>query len=374
MKRYSWLVALFLMAGCGDARKEVAEEKPLAILEEEFGRLPDGEKVTRYTLRNGDSEVSILDYGGIVTAIKVPDRNGTPGDVVLGFDNLDGYLGTHPYFGALIGRYGNRIGGGRFRLDGKEYKLAKNNGPNALHGGTKGFDKVLWKAERLPGDNPAIRLTYISKDGEEGYPGTLTATVTYTLEKDNALRIDYKDKTTVANLTNHTYFNLKGSGDILGHEIEILADRYTPVNPTLIPTGVLAPVKGTPFDFTTRKAIGKEIDAKNPQIKNGGGYDHNFVLNSGGGTLAKAAQVWEPTTGRTMEVLTTEPGVQFYTGNFLDGSLTGKNGQLYAKRSALCLETQHFPDSPNQQKFPSTVLKPGEEYRSTTVYRFGVDQ
>lgn len=328
-----------------------------------------------YTLTNSNGvETSITNYGGRVVTLKVPDRAGKFADVVLGFDSLDPYLGNSPYFGALIGRYGNRIGKARFTLDGKEYKLAANNGPNALHGGVVGFDKVLWKGEEGTGEEPSLKLTYLSKDGEEGYPGNLSVTVVYTLTDRNELRIDYEaatDQDTVLNLTNHSYFNLAGEGvgDILGHEIMINADRFTPIDSGLIPTGELKPVKGTPFDFTKSTAIGARINDKDQQIQFGKGYDHNFVLNGGGG-LTLAARVVEPHSGRIMEVLTTQPGVQFYTGNFLDGSVKGKGGKAYPYRSAFCLETQHFPDSPNKPGFPSVVLKPGEKFTSTTVYRF----
>jgi aldose 1-epimerase len=296
-------------------------------------------------------------------------------DVVLGFDSLEGYLGEHPYFGALIGRYGNRIGKARFTLNGKTYKLAANNNGNHLHGGLVGFDKKVWTA--APVGDDTLELTYLSKDGEEGYPGNLSVKVRYTLTADNELKLGYEattDKATVLNLTNHSYFHLggAGSGDSLGHRIQILADRFTPVDKGLIPTGELRPVEGTPFDFRTAHAIGERIDADEEQIRLGGGYDHNFVLNSGGGSLATAAIVVEPVSGRRMEVLTTQPGVQFYTGNFLDGSVKGKGGIAYQKRFSLCLETQHFPDSPNKPKFPSVVLEPGAKFASTTVYRFGV--
>ncbi|WP_394343374.1 aldose epimerase family protein [Hymenobacter rigui] len=342
-----------------------------------FGKTTDGTEVQLYTLTNAHGlQVSITNYGGTITSLLVPDKAGKPGEVVLGFNSVSGYqspefLKAGPYFGALIGRYGNRIAEGRFTLDGKEYTLAKNNGENTLHGGKKGFDKVLWQAE--PGtsaEGPTLKLTYLSKDGEEGYPGNLTVTVVYTLTADDALEIDYSattDKATPVNLTNHAYFNLSGSKDVLGHEVTIAADRYTVVDAGLIPTGELRPVKGTPFDFTTPHAIGERI-AQVP-----GGYDHNWVLNQTTG-LHAAATVYEPTTGRTMEVTTTEPGLQFYTGNFLDGTLKGANGQTYGKHAGFCLETQHFPDSPNQPKFPSTILQPGQSLHSTTIYKFGVRQ
>jgi aldose 1-epimerase len=345
---------------------------------EPFGKTPDGVAVERYTLRNGKGmEVSVITRGAVLQRIVVPDRGGQAADVALGFDTLDGYLADNPYFGAVVGRYGNRIAKGRFTLDGKRYKLATNNGPNALHGGLQGFDKRIWTARALSAANgaPAVELTYVSKDGEEGYPGTLTAKVTYTLTEDNALRLDYElstDADTVANVTNHSYFNLagQGNGDILKHEVELNADRFTPIDATLIPTGELRPVAGTPFDFRKPTAIGERIDADNEQIRFGRGYDHNFVINGDMGALRRAARVTEPTSGRVLEVLTTEPGVQFYTGNFLDGTIKGKSGKVYNHRYGFCLETQHFPDSPNHPKFPTTVIKPGQPYHSTTVFRF----
>jgi aldose 1-epimerase len=343
-----------------------------------FGRTRTGASADLFTLKNSNGvEVGITNYGAIVTSIKCPDRAGKLADVVLGFDSLEGYLGDNPYFGAIVGRYGNRIAKGRFTLNGKEYKLATNNGPNHLHGGITGFNRVVWQAE--PAGDFTLKLTYVSKDGEEGYPGTLTSTVDYTLTEGNELKISYlatTDKDTIFNLTNHSYFNLagEGSGDILGHRIRIHADRFTPVDATLIPTGELRPVAGTPFDFRQPHVIGERIDAADEQIKFGGGYDHNFVLNGAAGTLRPAARVVEPMTGRVLEVSTTEPGVQFYTGNFLDGTIKGKSGKPYQRRSGFCLETQHFPDSPNQPQFPSTTLKPGQRYQSTTVYKFTTDK
>jgi aldose 1-epimerase len=340
---------------------------------EEFGKLPDGSGVKRYTLKNKNGVVAkVIEYGGILSELWVPDRSGQLGNVVAGFDNLAQYLNGHPFFGATTGRYANRIAKGRFTLEGREYTLATNNGPNALHGGLKGFDKQLWKGEPLQtkGGEQAVRFTYLSKDGEEGYPGNLKVTVTYTLTDDNGLTIDYAattDKTTIVNLTNHSYFNLAGSGDILNHELRVNADRYTPVNDQLIPTGELAPVAGTPFDFQQITKIGARL---NQLTNNPRGYDHNLVLNRHGAGLDAIAWVSEPTTGRRMEVLTTEPGMQLYTGNFLDGKLTGIGGVTYKQHSAFCLETQHFPDSPNQPNFPSTTLRPGETYKTTTVYRF----
>ncbi|UPL51216.1 galactose mutarotase [Hymenobacter sublimis] len=342
-----------------------------------FGKTLDGTEVQLYTLTNTHGlQVSITNYGGTVTSLLVPDKAGKLGNIVLGFDNVSGYqspefLKSGPYFGALIGRYGNRIAKGKFTLDGKEYTLAKNNGVNTLHGGKKGFDKVIWQAQ--PGtsaDGQTLTLTYLSKDGEEGYPGNLTVKVVYTLTNDDALKIDYSattDKATPVNLTNHAYFNLGlgQSKDILGHVVTIDADRYNVVDAGLIPTGELRPVKGTPFDFTTPHAIGERIG----QVP--GGYDHNWALNQASG-MHPAATVYEPTSGRTMTVQTTEPGLQFYTGNFLDGTLRGKGGTVYGKHAGFCMETQHFPDSPNQPKFPSTILQPGQTLQSTTTYTFGV--
>jgi len=351
-----------------------AGEPPVA---QPFGTTKDGTAVERYVLTNAHGmEVDIITWGAIVQRIVVPDRKGTPADVVLGFDTIAGYLGEHPYFGAIVGRYGNRIANATFTLGGRKYTLAANNGPNSLHGGLKGFDKHVWKARPLTSPaGPAVELTYVSPADEEGYPATLTAKVTYTVTEANELRIDYNlssDAETVANVTNHSYFNLagQGTGDVLAHVVRIQADRFTPVNATLIPTGELRPVQGTPFDFRAPTAIGTRIDAKDEQIAYGKGYDHNWVLDGHMGTLRPAVQVTEPTSGRVLEVSTTEPGVQFYTGNFLDGTITGKGGAVYRNRFGLCLETQHFPDSPNQPSFPSTVIVPGHPYTSTTVYRF----
>jgi aldose 1-epimerase len=342
-----------------------------------FGRTPDGQAVDIYTLTNqAGMEVSVMDYGGIVVSLKVRDHDGKLDDVVLGFDSLDGYLGGHPYFGAIIGRYGNRIGKGRFKLNGAEYSLARNNGENHLHGGITGFDKRIWAA-RDASDNQAQRLElrYLSRDGEEGYPGNLSVKVVYTLNGGNEFRIDYSattDKDTVVNLTSHSYFNLagQGEGDVLGHALTLYADSFTPVDQGLIPTGELRSVEATPFDFRKPAPIGARIGQNDEQLRFGGGYDHNFVLGNGDGSLKLVARVYEPKTGRTMEVLTTEPGIQLYTGNFLDGTLKGKGAKTYLIHSGFCLETQHFPDSPNQPHFPSTVLKAGDEYQTATVYRF----
>ena len=336
-----------------------------------YGKMPDGTPVEMYTLTNTNGmSADIITYGGAVTRLTAPDRSGKFADVVLGMDSLDGYRTQTNYFGALIGRYGNRIGNGTFELEGKTYHLPKNDGENTLHGGPQGFDKHVWKAHAGKG---SLTLTYESADGEEGFPGTLKATVVYTLTDDNGLKIDYTaatNKPTVLNLTNHSYFNLAGSGTILQHEVTILADRFTPVDAGLIPTGELLPVKDTPFDFTKSTAIGARIADQNEQLARGHGYDHNFVLNSKGGSLVKAAEVYEPQSGRVMEVWTDQPGLQFYTGNFLDGKTVGKGGVAYPFRGAFCMETQHFPDSPNKPEFPSTELRPGQTYHTTTVYKF----
>nr|WP_229244337.1 aldose epimerase family protein [Emticicia sp. CRIBPO] len=345
----------------------------------DYGVLPDSSKAQLFTLKNAQGmTVKITNYGGIITSLTAPDKDGKYGEVTLGCNTLEDYLKGTPFFGALVGRYGNRIANGEFTLEGKKYTLEKNNGVNALHGGKKGFDKVLWTAVPVDGEEPQLKLSYTSKDMEEGYPGNLKVQVTYTLQKDNSLKIDYSattDKTTVVNLTNHTYFNLAGddSRDVLDHEVTLKADKFTPVNSSLIPTGELKDVKGTPFDFTTAHKIGERInDESDDQIKAGGGYDHCWVLNESSTPLKTFATVTEATSGRVMEVSTTEPGVQFYTGNFLNGSVIGRNGKPYTKRSGFCLETQHFPDSPNQPKFPSTTLKPNEVYKTTTIYKFSV--
>lgn len=345
-------------------------EKKMSIEKQAFGKTPDGKDVDLYTLTNTNGlKTQITNYGGIVTTLYVPDRDGKLDDIVLGYETLDEYIVNSPYFGALIGRYGNRIDKGKFTLDGVDYTLATNDGENHLHGGVKGFDKVVWDAEPIESpDGPALKLTYLSADGEEGYPGNLKSTVIYTLTNDNELKVEYEaetDKPTVLNLTHHSYFNLAGhgSGDILSHELMLTADNYTPVDEGLIPTGEIRAVKGTPMDFTVPKAVGARIE------KVEGGYDHNYVLNNSDGSLALAASVYEPKTGRLMEISTTEPAIQFYSGNFLDGSNKGK-GAVYNKHNGFCLETQHYPDSPNKPDFPSVVLKPGEKYTHLTVHKF----
>jgi aldose 1-epimerase len=339
----------------------------------EFGKMPDGTAIEAYTLYNArGASAKLITYGATVAELHVPDRNGKMGDVVLGFDNLQSYLGPHPHFGGAIGRYGNRIAKGKFTLDGKEYQLAINNAPNSLHGGPTGFDRRVWKAERFDvKDGAAVRFAYLSKDGEENFPGNLTVSVTYTLTNANEFKLEYSaetDKDTVVNLTNHSYFNLAGagSGDVLKHALYLNADKYTPVDSTLIPTGEIASVANTPLDFRKPTAIGARIG----ELREIGGYDHNFVVNDAAGTLRIAARVSEPTSGRQMEVWTTEPGVQFYSAIHLDGSITGKGGLAYQKYGALCLETQHYPDSPNHPNFPSTVLKPGAKFHSETIYKF----
>lgn len=340
-----------------------------------FGKTKDGVAIDLYTLTNSQGMIAkVITYGALLTELHVPDRTGAVKDVVLGFKSIEQYEGDHPYFGATIGRVGNRIAKGKFKLNGQEYTLATNNGPNHLHGGVKGFDKRVWRSQIVPAtDGAAVKFTYVSADMEEGYPGALTATVTYTLTNRNELRLDYTantDKPTIVNLTNHSYFNLagEGQGDILGHELMLMADRFTPVDDTLIPTGEIASVRGTVMDFTRFTPIGSRITQVPgpPPV----GYDHNYVLNHGGGVLAMSATVREPGSGRVMDVLTTEPGVQFYTGNFLDGTITGKSGVAYKKHFGFCLETQHFPDSINHPNFPPVVLQPDRTYKSTTVYRF----
>lgn len=356
------------------ARSQAPREKTgeATVEKSNFGTLEDGTVIEAFTLRNARGAMAkVITYGATLTELWVPDKNGKLGDVVFGFDGLKGYLGSHPYFGSTVGRYANRIAKGKFTLDGKEYTLAINNGPNSLHGGKIGFDRRVWKAEPLREPSAAaVRFTYLSPDGEENYPGNLSVSVTYTLTDENALKLDYSAKTgkaTPVNLTNHSYFNLAGSGgDILGNVLYLNADRFTPVDSTLIPTGEIRPVKGTPLDFTKPTPIGAHI----AEIKDIGGYDHNFVINGEPGKLRLAARVSEPTSGRQMEVWTTEPGVQFYSSIGLDGTIVGKGGITYKKYGALCLETQHYPDSPNHPNFPSTIVRPGESFHSETIYKF----
>jgi aldose 1-epimerase len=364
------------LIGCASMSKPTPSG---TISQAPFGNTPDGTPVAIYTLRNSKGmEARIMTYGGIVVSLKVPDKNGKLGDVVLGYDDLDGYLKATPYFGALIGRYGNRIGGAKFTLEGKTYTLATNNGPNSLHGGLKGFDKVVWKATSLvTADGPALQLTYFSKDGEEGFPGNLKVTAVYTLTDNNELRLDFTattDKPTVCNLTHHSYFNLagQGNGDILGHEVYINSDKTTPVDKELITTGKFASVDGTPFDFRKPTTIGARINDPDTQLQYGPGYDHNWVINKPMGKLGLQARVYEPTSGRVMEVFSTEPGLQFYTGNSLDGSITGKGGKVYQRRTGFCMEPQHYPDSPNKPMFPTTELKPDQAFQNTIIYKFSV--
>lgn len=377
--------ALLLLSG-SCARREpqgagaAAPSQGAHVNRAKFGALPGGEPVDAITLTNAHGvQVRAITYGGIITSLRVPDRAGTLGDVVLGYDSLSGYLKASPYFGAIIGRYGNRIANARFTLDGRTYHLPANDGRNSLHGGLAGFDKVVWDAQPFQNDSGVgVVLSHTSPAGDQGYPGTLAVRVTYTLTEKNELIVEYEatsDRPTPVNLTQHSYFNLGGVGagsDILGHILWINADRYTPVDSTLIPTGSLAPVAGTPFDFRTPTAIGARIAESDEQLKRGRGYDHNFVLNRSATGLEHAARVTEPGSGRALDVYTTEPGLQFYSGNFLDGTTTGKAGRVYSHRFGFCLETQHYPDSPNQPGFPSTILRPGRTYRSTTVFVFGI--
>ena len=355
-----------------------AAQDNVSITKKPFGKTKDGKTVEIYSLKNSNGlSADIMTYGGTVVSLHVPDKSGKMGDVVLGFDTVAEYEEKSPYFGCITGRYANRIAKGKFMLGGEEYTLATNNEPNHLHGGLKGLDKQVWKASsKETPKGPAVIFTHTSPDGDEGYPGALSMEVTYTLTNDNSLRIDYKattDKVTVVNLTNHSYFNLggHGNGTILDHHLTLYADTYTPTDATAIPIGELAPVEGTPFDFRTATAIGKRIGSPDTQIRYGKGYDHNYVVNGAPGTLRRAAVVHDPKSGRVMEISTTEPGIQLYTGNFLDG-LAGKGGKTYVHRGALCLETQHFPDSPNQKSFPSVVLRPGATYTHTTVHKFSV--
>ncbi|MBZ5687155.1 MAG: galactose mutarotase [Acidobacteriia bacterium] len=366
---------VFITAIGGLLLAQTSSKQKSGVQQQDFGTR-DGRPIILYTLTNAHGvEVRAMNYGGIILSLRVPDRKGQLADIVLGHEKAEGYMPNPPFLGAIVGRYANRIANGTFTLDGKTYTLPKNDGPNTLHGGiTKTFDKVLWDGAPLKGKN-GVSFTYLSKDDEEGFPGNLKVTVTYTLTDSNELVIDYQattDKATPINVSQHSYFNLKGegNGDILDHEIMINADKFTPVDKNLIPTGELRAVKGTPFDFTTSTKIGARIEDSYEQMVLGHGYDHNFVLNRKGAGLSLAARVYEPTTGRVLEVSTTQPAVQFYTGNFLDGSVTGKEGHVYKRRYGLCLETQHYPDSPNHPDFPSTILKPGEKFHQTTVFKF----
>ncbi|MFC1481653.1 aldose epimerase family protein [Candidatus Neomarinimicrobiota bacterium] len=369
-------ICLFSVLAIGCTASKTKED---IIMKANFGQI-EGASVDVYTLTNANGcELKITNYGCIIVSLKVPDKNGQLSDVVLGYDTLDEYIANNPYFGAVVGRYGNRIGAAKFTLDNVEYKLAVNDGENHLHGGLKGFDKVLWAgAEFSSEEGPAVKFSYLSPDGEEGYPGNLKAEITYTLTNDNELKIDYRattDKKTVINLTHHSYFNLAGAGngDILGHKMTIKADHFIPIDKGLIPTGELQPVDGTPLDFRVATAIGERIDQGTEQLEFGGGYDHCWVLvKSSEKAFERGVEVHEPVSGRVMELLTTEPSVQFYSGNFLDGSNIGKGGKAYNYRTAIALEAQHYPDSPNQPQFPSVVLEPGQEYSKSTVYRFSV--
>ena len=366
MKFLRWILPVVMMAATADGE----------VTKKVFGKMPNGASVDVYTLRSASVEVRVTTYGARLVSVRTADRAGKMADVVLGYDSLDGYLkDTKTYFGGIVGRYGNRIAGGKFVIDGQAYQIPLNNGANTLHGGTVGFDQALWSANEIAN---GVEMTLVSRDGDMGYPGTLTLHVRYTLV-GGALHIDYSastDKTTVINVTNHAYFNLRGDdvGDVLGHEIQIAAERYTPVDAGLIPTGELATVAGTPFDFRNAQTIGARVHDDNAQLKFAGGYDHNWVLSGIGSQMKMAARLYEPVSGRVMTVMTTEPGLQFYSGNFLDGTFTGRHGVKYAKYAGLCLETQHFPDSPNHAKFPSTLLKPGHVMRSSTVYTFSVQK
>lgn len=372
---------LLLFSNCSkpETKSKAEDDNSNTISKAFFGKINDSTSADIYTFSNTNNvKVSITNFGGIIVSIVVPDKKGTFADITLGFDSLNGYLKPHPYFGAIIGRFGNRIAKGKFELNGQTYNLALNNNGNTLHGGLKGFDKVLWKAEIITNENnvPSLKLSYTSPDMEEGYPGNLQTEVIYTLTNENQLIMQYKaitDKPTVLNLTNHAYFNLSGtSSDILQHELTINADKFVPIDENSIPFGELKDVATSPFDFKISKTIGKEIDANDVQLKNGNGYDHTWVINKSKDSLTLAATAFDPSTNRILNVYTTEPGVQFYTGNFLDGSITGKNGNLYSRRNGFCLETQHFPDSPNQPNFPSVELNPGQTFNSTTIYEFSV--
>ena len=369
--RVRQILRTMVVGGLWLALFSMTMEAKTKVTTQSVGKLPDGTPIEIFTLSDGAYEARIATYGGIVVSLKAPDRNGRIADVVLGFDDVDGYVAnfngpTNAFFGAIIGRYANRIAHASFTLDGQKYSLPRNNGENTLHSGPHGFNNVVWKAKSI---SDGVELTYLSKDGDAGFPGNLSAVVRYTLVKGD-LRIEYSattDKDTVLNLTNHSYFNLAGQGDVLGYQLTLHASRFTPVDSNLIPTGELKSVESTPFDFRKATAVGARINADDEQIRLGHGYDHNWVLDSGG-KLAEAAEVYDPGSGRVLKVLTDQPGIQFYTGNFLDGSIKGKGGRPYEVRSALCLETQHFPDSPNHPDFPSTELKPGQRYHTVTVY------
>jgi len=387
MKKYNLhgtivLVSILLLASCKPKTEQAVATEPdsaqmVTINESPFGNLPDGTAVTLYTFRNAHgTEMKVINYGGYITSLKTKDRSGVIEDVVLGYDSLSGYLKAPSFFGCIVGRYGNRIAKGQFTLDGKTYTLVKNNDQNHLHGGTKGFDKVMWNGTTsTSADGASLKLTYLSKDMEEGYPGNLQVAVTYTLTNDDEVKIDYEattDKKTVLNLTNHSYFNLSGNTkrNILDHKLSLAASKFLPVDKTLIPTGELKDVKGTPFDFTKPEVVGKRINDDHPQIKAGIGYDHCWVFDKEKGALALGATLYDSISGRYMEMFTTEPGTQFYSGNFLNGKVTGKFNTVYEQRYGLCLETQHFPDSPNRPEFPTVVLNPGEVYKTTTIYKF----
>jgi aldose 1-epimerase len=370
------VAAVVGLCSCQTVTNLLGADKNVTV--KSFGETPGGEEVELYTLCNANGmKAEIMTYGAIVVSLEVPDRDGNPGDIVQGYDNLDGYIENNPYFGAIVGRYGNRIARGRFTIDGTEYTLATNDGDNHLHGGNVGFDKVVWDAKPVKrSDGPALELVYMSPDGDEGYPGNLMAKVTYVVTNDNELLVEYEattDKPTVVNLTHHGYWNLSAcERDILGHELMINANTFTPVDSGLIPTGQLTPVEGTPMDFRTPTAIGARVNADYEQLRFGGGYDHNWVLKRDGEGMALAATLYDEPSGRYMEIWTEEPAIQFYCGNFLDGTITGKGGKVYGHRSGLCLETQHYPDSPNHANFPSTALRPGEVYTTKTVHRFSV--
>jgi aldose 1-epimerase len=374
------LVVLVLFVSTALSYEAAAAKHKRQVRQESFGKTGDGRPVDLFTLTNSKGmEVRAMTYGGIIVSMRVPDKNGSLGDVVLGHDKVDGYLVNPPYFGAIVGRYANRIAKSTFTLDGAKYSLAKNDGPNSLHGGLVGFNKVIWEAKQFKnGKGVGVAFSYLSKDGEEGYPGNLKVKVSYTLTDENQLLVDYEastDKATPLNLSQHSYFNLagEGSGDVLGHALMLNADRFTPVDKALIPTGEIRVVQGTPLDFTKPIAIGARINDDYEQLVTGRGYDHNFVINRKADSLTLAARVHEPTSGRVLEVYTTEPAVQFYSGNFLNGTIVGKQGHAYKQRNGFCLETQHFPDSPNHPDFPSTILRPGTTFHSRTIFKFSAE-